>query len=252
MSEQFFTGLPAFTTLAILASVAFVAGVMRAFSGFGGGLLIAPIYSLFVSPSDVVVLVLVLNLLTTVQLLPDILPNVQWRTVLRLLVPAFVGVPIGVFFLHWLDPGLMRKAIALIVMSMAVLMLLGWRYRGRHSRLQDGIVGIFSGFLTSIGGVGGPPVILYLLSDTRLSGAAFRAISLMLFFLLQMLTLFQIGLTGAMNRHQAAYVLILLPVYVIAHWVGARAYRRYGQQQAQFKRLALWFLLLVGLLAFFV
>lgn len=241
-----------FLPLVLLSFVALLAGIMRGFSGFGGGLLIAPVYSLFLSPTDVVVLVMVLNLLTTVQLLPDVLRNVQWPTVLSLFATAFVGVPIGVAFLHLVDPVLMRRTIAAIVSCTAILLLLGWTYRGRRGRIQDGIVGLFSGVLTSIGGVGGPPVILYLLSDSRLPQHVFRAIVIMLFFLVQILTLTQIGLTGAMTLTQGAYVLILLPVYALAHWLGERAFHKYGHQQADFRRIALLSLLAVGLLAFVI
>lgn len=240
-------------TIVLLGFVALVAGIMRGFSGFGGGLLIAPVFSLFLTPTDVVVLVMVLNLLTTVQLLPEVLRNVQWGTVLSLAATAtFIGVPVGVAVLHRVDPVFMRRVIGAVVSGTAILLLLGWNYRGRRGRIQDGIVGIFSGLLTSIGGVGGPPVILYLLSDQRLSQHVFRAIIIMLFLLLQLVTLSQIGLTGALTLTQGTYVLILLPVYALAHWLGERAFLKYGHQQAQFRRVALWSLLVVGLLAFVI
>jgi uncharacterized membrane protein YfcA len=239
-------------SMMVLCIVALMAGIMRGFSGFGGGLLIAPVYSLFLKPTDVVVLVIVLNLLTTAQLLPDMLRNIRWPIVFRLLIPALIGVPVGVTMLHLVDPLFMRRTIAAIVTAMAVLLLLGWSYQGNRGRTQDCLVGLAGGFLTSIGGVGGPPVILYLLSDMKLPPHAFRAVTLMLFFLLQILTLAHIGMLGAITKTQGIYVLVLLPVYVLAHWLGASAYRRFGHQQEGFRRIALWFLLMVGGLAFFV
>src|SRR5690606_28012569 len=126
----------------LLGFMALVAGIMRGYSGFGGGLLIAPAYSLFLAPTDVVVLVMVLNLLTTVQLMPQVLRNVQWGPVFSLAVTAaFIGVPVGVAVLHRVDPVLMRRAIAAIVSVTAILLLLGWKYQGRRGRIQDGIVG---------------------------------------------------------------------------------------------------------------
>ncbi|MCX5565679.1 sulfite exporter TauE/SafE family protein [Alcaligenes phenolicus] len=239
--------------LTLLILVAMAAGVMRGFSGFGGGLLIAPVYSLFISPTDVVVLVMLLNLLTTVQLLPQVLRNVHWPTVFSLVITAaLLGVPIGVAVLHRVDPVLMRKAIAGIVCFTSVLLLWGWNYKGRRGRIQDGIVGFFCGLLTSIGGVGGPPIIIYLLSDTRLSQHAFRAIVIMLFLLLQVWTLAQFGMTGALTAEQGIYTLMLLPVYALAHWIGEKAFLRYGHQQAEFRRIALWCLMGVGLIAFVI
>jgi len=246
----FLDALPSVPVFAALCFVAFLAGVMRGFSGFGGGLLIAPAYSLFLSPTDVVVLVVVLNLLTTIQLMPDIVPSVKWPIIWRLFVPSLVGVPIGVAMLHTVDPMFMRKAIGLIVVSVALLMLRGWNYKGRRGKVQDILVGTSCGYLTSIGGIGGPPIILYLLSDKRLSAGDFRAICLMLFFMIQLLALAQIGFSGSITSTHGVYIAILLPVYIFAHWVGAVSYRySINGDQAQFKRISLWLLLLVGLTA---
>ena len=240
--------LPIFLTLCL---VAFIAGIMRGFSGFGGGLLIAPVYSLFMPPADVVVLVIGLNLLTTIQLLPSIVRAVDWSLVFRLFIPSMIGVPIGVALLHSVDAELMRKVVAFIVTAMASLMLLGWRYEGKRGRLQDGTVGLTSGLLTSIGGIGGPPTILYLLSDPRLSVEVFRTVCLMLFFLIQIFALAQIGFAGSLTQAQGGYILILLPAYVLAHWVGAVFFVRYvGHYQAQVRQISLWLLLFVGFVAF--
>jgi len=241
------------SAIVVLCVAALVAGIMRGFSGFGGGLLIAPAFSLFMSPTDVVVVVVLLNLLTTVQLLPEVLRNVHWGTVLRLAATAaLIGVPVGVATLHKVDPVMLRRTIGAIVFVTAILLLMGWNYRGRRGRIQDGVVGFFAGLLTSIGGVGGPPVILYLLTDQRLAQHVFRAIVIMLFLILQLVTLSQIGLVGAFTLTQGVYVLILLPVYVLAHWLGERAFLKYGEQRERFRRVALWSLLSVGLIALVV
>ena len=42
-----------------------LAGTIRSFSGFGGGLVLAPFFSFFMSPADLVVVVLLLNFVVT-------------------------------------------------------------------------------------------------------------------------------------------------------------------------------------------
>ena len=132
----------------------------------------APVFSLLMSPTDVVVLVLSLNLLTTFQMLPDALRNVDWRLVARLFVPSLLGLPIGLAMLHMVDPAVMRKTIAVIVILVALLMLAGWHYRGRRGLVQDTAAGALSGVMTAIAGIGGPPVILYIVGSLFANGRA--------------------------------------------------------------------------------
>lgn len=244
---------PPIGVFALLALITLLGGVMRGFSGYGSGLLMAPIFNLLLPPADVVVIILLLNLLTSVQMVPGFLKFVDWRLVLRLFVPALLGLPIGLVLLHSVNPVLMRRGVALLVVLVAVLMLAGWYYRGKRGLVQNALVGASSGFMTAIGGIGGPPIILYLLSDKSLSSSALRAASLTFFSLSQVATLVPLAATGAMTPHQIINTALLLPVAVLANYVGARLHRwSEGRNQALFRRVSLLFLLAVGLFTFLV
>lgn len=242
--------LPSAGVFTLLMFVAFLAGVLRGFSGFGAGLLIAPVFSFFVTPADIVVLIVVLNLCTTLQFLPDALKKVDWRLVLRLFLPSLVGIPLGIAFLQVVDPQVMRKVIGGVVTLMSALMLMGWYYDGKRGLIQDSAVGFTGGVLTSIGGIGGPPVILYLLSDRKLGIDVFRAVSFVLFLLIQSCTLVQIGIGPGITTPQWVLVLALLPAYVLAHFVGDFLFRYVsGTYERMVKRVSLITLLIIGLLA---
>ena len=45
-----------------LSLAVLIAGTVRSFTGFGGGLVLAPLFSLFMAPADMVVVVLLLAL----------------------------------------------------------------------------------------------------------------------------------------------------------------------------------------------
>src|SRR3546814_751022 len=136
---------------------------------FGASLRITSIGSLFVSYTTVRVVMLLFTLFTTIQYLPVALRIVDWRMGLRLFLPSLFGLPVGLATLHILDPVVMRKTVAVVVTVVAVLMLAGWYYKGRRGPLQDTLTGAVSGFMTAIAGIGGPPIILYLLSIPSLS-----------------------------------------------------------------------------------
>src|SRR3546814_226327 len=164
--------LPTWQVFLVLAAAVFTGCILRGFTGFGAGLLMAPIFSLLMPPANVLVLVLALSLLTSFQMLPDALQRVNWRLVLRLLIPSLFGLPIGLAMVQHVDPGIMRKTVSLMVVILALLMLAGWHYRGHRGLAQDALAGGLSGLMTAIAGIGGPPVVLYIdRKSTRLNSS---------------------------------------------------------------------------------
>lgn len=243
--------LPELSALTMLGAVTFFGCMMRAFSGFGAGLLMAPVFSLVLPPTDVVVIVLLLNLLTTIQMLPGALSRVDWPLVIRIFLPSLLGLPVGLAMLHLVDAAVMRRLVGTVVALAALLMLGGWYYRGRRGKLQDSITGALSGFMTAIGGIGGPPVILYLLSIPNIAPSVLRAVFLVFFSLVQIATLVPLAAVGHVGMQQAVYILVLLPVAVVASLVGAALHKwAMGKPQERFRQACLTLLLSIGILTF--
>lgn len=211
-------------TYVVLCAVTALAGIMRGFSGFGSGLLMAPVFSLVMPPTDVVVLILTLNLMTTFQLTREAVRFAQWPLVRRLFFPSLAGIPIGLGLIHFLEPSLIRKVIAALVIVLSLALLSGWRVKAQRSKVSDAATGLLSGALTSLAGIGGPPVILYLLSDKELSSRTTRATCLVFFFLAQIAILVPLGVNGAVGRQQILSMAILLPAYMLGNWLGLRAH----------------------------
>lgn len=245
--------LPSLDVFAYLSVVAFVAAAMRGFSGFGAGLLMAPLFSLVMEPLDVVALVLLLNLFSTFQMLPEALRHVDWRLVFRLFIPSLLGIPIGLVVIHSINPVLLRQIVALVVSLVAVIMLAGWHYDGRRGRVQDALAGSLSGVLTSIAGIGGPPIVLYLLSDRKLSVVVFRAVCIAYFLMVQVGALTPMLVAGSITPKHGFLVLAMLPLYGLATWLGTHLHHlSVGRYQAQARRVSLWMLLGIGLVTLFL
>ncbi len=209
---------------AALAVVTCVAGVMRGFAGFGSGLLMAPVFGLAMPPATVVLVILTLNLVTTVQIFREALRLVHWPLVLRLFIPSLAGIPIGLSLIHFLDPLLTRKLIAALVAVLTIALFRGWHYDGRRGRVSDAVTGLISSAMTSLAGIGGPPVILYLLSDRTQSHGSVRATCLVFFFLVQVAALVPLALGTTIGAQQGCAMLALLPAYVLGNWLGLRAH----------------------------
>lgn len=238
--------------IVLLLSVV-VAATMRAFSGFGAGLLLAPVFALYMNPVDVVAVVVMLNFVATFQLLPGMWKDIDWPLIWRMVPSALVGIPLGGLFLAGLDQETMRRIVAAVVIVLSLVLLAGWHYKGPRGRLQDIVAGVTSGMLTSIGGIGGPPFVLYMLSAPGFSPVAFRIFFTVFFALTQVATLFMLLLKGAMNPTQFAYVGTFLPVYVISTALGSYLFVKALTHHAdKIKRISLWLLLLIGVVTFVI
>lgn len=238
---------PSMSMLALLSVAVLITGTIRSFTGFGGGLLLAPLLSLFMSPSDMVVVVLLLNLLTSVQSVPGTWKTTDWKLVFSLSVPALFGVPLGVWLIQWLEPNLIRRLIGVIVAGVATIMLVGWQYNGKRGRVQDCVVGVTSGALTSIAGVGGPPLVLYLLSDKNISPVGLRSFFMMFFCFAQVSTLMYFLFQGMINQTQLMYSITFAPIYLVSTVLGTFLFMKAVKGSvALIKRFTLWFLLVVG------
>lgn len=242
------------TTLFFMLSVATAfAGILRGFSGFGGGLLLAPIYSLFMSPTSVVVVLLLLNLATTLYMLPWATRTVQWRIVFAMLVPGVLGVPLGLIFLHMVDATTLRRLVAVVVTLVSLALLFGWQYKGPRAWPQSCVAGLVSGYLTGMAGIGGPPVLLYLLSDHNSSPSSVRSVFIVYFGFVQVATLIPLVLIGSVTTTRMLHAGLLLPVYFIAIACGTIAHQRMaGVHDALIHTVSLLLLLATGVITFLV
>ncbi|AWB34597.1 sulfite exporter TauE/SafE family protein [Orrella marina] len=250
MWEQLF---PTFSMFLVMLLATIAAATMRAFSGFGAGLLLAPVLSLYLQPVDVVAVVVMLNFVSTFQMLPSMWKDIDWPLVWRMVPPALIGIPVGGVLLAGLDADLLRRIVAGVVVVLSLILLAGWHYKGARGRLQDTIAGVASGILTSIGGIGGPPFVLYMMSAKGFSPVAFRIFFTVFFAVTQIATLLMLLLKGSLRPTQFAYTGAFLPIYVLATAFGSYLFvRALATRADQIKRISLWFLLIVGVVTFII
>lgn len=143
----------------------FVAGIIRGYSGFGFAMVAVTSISLVLPPIQVVPLVLILEVIASLRLVPQIWRDIDWYSLRWLLAGSFVATPLGVFLLSIIPAAPMRISISLMVLIGSILLLRGWAWR----RMPGGSViltaGVVSGVLNGAAAIGGPPVILLYLSS---------------------------------------------------------------------------------------
>lgn len=228
----------------IAALIAFVAGMVRGFAGFGAAMVMTPVFSALYGPAFGVTLCLLMELAVVVPLLPEAVRQVDWRRIGLLAAAAAVGAPFGSLAMTHLAPEPMRWAISAIVLGAVVLLATGWRYHGRPVLAATLGAGTTSGFLNGFSGMAGPPIIFYYLAGKE-SAAQVRANLTTYFVFVDLIALVVFLARGLIGWSTVLHGLCLAPAVVAGGLVGQQLFPL--ASEGFYRRLALGLLVAIAL-----
>ena len=212
-------------TAVAICAIAFVSGTARGFSGFGSALIFMPLASSMAAPQLVAALLLIIDFVGAAPLVPNAWRQADRKATAVMVSGALVGVPIGTYFLSRLDPVTTRWIISGFVFALLLLLLSGWRYRGKdHAAISIGIGGL-SGFCSGLAQTGGPPIVGYWLGRPLASAIA-RANILLFFAASDFFSVVSYAFTGLITADAIKFSLLVGPVYGVGVWFGASLFGR--------------------------
>ncbi len=227
--------LPSSDLLVPLCLIAVLAGLVRGFSGFGTALVFMPLASTLVQPWQAVIILYIIDTVTTLPLIRNAVSRCAWREVAPLSIGAAMLVPIGAYFLTRADPTALRWALSGIALGAVALLGSGWRYQKEPSWRVSAIVGTLSGFLGGLCSFWGPPIAVFWLGGQSRPDVI-RANIIVFLAIMSCVSGVTYALHGLFNREMVAIALLLIPVYGAAVWAGARLFP-YASERA-FRRIA--------------
>jgi uncharacterized membrane protein YfcA len=208
-----------------ICAIAFVSGTARGFSGFGSALIFMPLASSIAAPRLVATLLLIIDFIAAAPLVPSAWKQADRKATAIMVCGALVGVPVGTYFLTRLEPVTTRWIISGFVLALLLLLLSGWRYRGKdHAAISVGIGGL-SGFCSGLAQTGGPPIVGYWLGRPIASTIA-RANILLFFGASDFFSVVSYSLSGLITADSLKFSLVVGPVYAIGVWFGASLFGR--------------------------
>src|SRR5690242_8955486 len=209
------------TTYAAIAicAIAFVSGTSRGFSGFGSALIFMPLASSIAAPKLVAALLLIIDLVAALPLLPNAWKQADRKATAVMAAGALIGVPVGTYLLTRLDPVTTRWIISCFVAALLVLLLSGWRYRGKEYAAISVGVGGLAGFCSGLAQTGGPPIVGYWLGRPIPSVIA-RANILLFFGFSDFFSAVAYAATGLITLDAIKFALVVGPVYACGVWFG--------------------------------
>jgi uncharacterized membrane protein YfcA len=208
-----------------ICAIALASGTARGFSGVGAALIFMPLASSMAAARLIAALLLIIDFAAAAPLVPNAWKHADRKATAVLVLGALVGVPFGTYFLSHLDPVTTRWIISAFVFALLMLLLSGWRYRGKdHPAISVGIGGL-SGFCSGLAQTGGPPIVGYWLGRP-ITPVIARANILLFFAASDFFSAVSYALTGLITADALRFSFLVGPVYAVGVWFGAALFGR--------------------------
>ncbi len=228
--------------LSIWAVVLF-ASVMRAFTGFGFALCAVPVFSLFLLPTQVVVLSASLTLSISLLSLRTYWGIVPLRPMVPLVAMALLGTAAGAALLSLISVTQFQLWVGLAVIMACCGLTFFRPGKRRLSPAVAGITGLVSGLMNGAFAIPGPPMIIYAMA-TEPQPRRSRALLMTFFLFSAVLALGSYGTAGFIGIQSMWHFLLAFPAMYAGDRLGYYLFQRFGD--VLYRRIALAVLLAVG------
>jgi uncharacterized protein len=228
----------------IVLAIVFAGGIVRGYTGFGSGLIMVPLFSLLWSPVDAVATTVALGQFAALQIAIKTVKITNWREVSPMIVALVFITPLGTFLLVSLDADLIKKIIAGLVLFITVISLRGWQYHGPRGKIPSFIAGAIASFINGVAAVGGPAIVLYLISlpdRPMIQRANIASVASLMGLAVLVFTL----LSGEVGFDVLRNMIIFALPYMFSTWCGIRLFMILPG--TAFRLIVLWILVCISI-----
>jgi len=236
MSPAEFAGV-----MAVVGCAAFVQKI----SGFGFGLIVVPLLSLFLAPQDGVIIATLLAMYTTSAQAWTEREHCDTKVVHRVFIGACVGMPFGLVIFVLGSANQLRLVVGIVVIIAGALLARGLTL-DHASRRDEFVLGAVSGVLNTSVSTNGPPLV-FLFQARGYEPSVFRGTISRVFVYSNIVSLALFVGAGKVRHDAAIAALVSVPVVLVLQWMGARvAPHVHGER---FRRLVLGLMFASGVSA---
>lgn len=221
------------TAYALAALGVLIAGISKGGFGAGVGFLATPLMALVISPTEAVAIMLPLLILIDQVGVASYWRKWSWAAVRPIILFGAVGILIGSLVFQFVSPDMLRLGLGVIAILFTLFQVAQARGRigagVRGGPVSGALLGIATGFTSTISHAGGPPVTAHLLS-LKLDKLTYQASSVLIFWAINLLKVGPFFAIGVLDGVSLWRSLSLAPFAVIGVLVGVWAHKRVPQE----------------------
>ena len=125
--------------LAVL--IAITAAALTSYVGFGGALIMVPLFTILFGPVDAIAITTLCSVLSLSPVVFKVARDVEWSQALPLSIGIIISNTVGVIFLTSADPSFVVFGIGLFVLVSGCILMSGFSYQGPRNRTTSVIFG---------------------------------------------------------------------------------------------------------------
>lgn len=209
--------------LIVLSSIVLIASVIRGYAGFGFSAIVVAGASLFLPTREVVPLVLILEVVASLQMAAQVWRQVNWKMVVSILAASVLFIPLGQYVLLWVEVELMRVIAAVLMLAAVLLIATGRSFPVKNVPRGWFLIGIVSGFMNGLLAMGGMWAMIFLLGS-GIKVATIRASLVALFFATDSYAVLTGSGQGLINSTIWVRSILALPALFLGVWIGSRTF----------------------------
>ena len=222
-----------------------VGSAIQAASGFGYGIFVMSVLPFFVPYGDALCAVGIIAIFTSIMIAARYRRFIDYRIVLVPVLTNFVFSAAGTYFLKNQADDFMKRVLGAVLIALSIyLLFLSDRVRVKANTATGIAAGALGGTLGSVFGMGGPPIVIYLLSAT-VATEAYLANLQLYFFLTNIYTSCVRAMNGLMNMNVLIYTACGCLGISFGARVGHAVFRRLDI--ASLRRMVYAFMIVTGM-----
>jgi len=200
----------------------FFSTFVQGFTSFGFSLVAIPLLTLFLDAKLIIIITVTYSLVINSIIIRRCYRDAKIKKILPLLISAIIFTFVGVSYLDVIDEYMLKMVIGVLLVVIGIINNFGIRFNPKKPEKYYLPVGAVSGVLNGVGGISGPPVLVFL-SNIDLSRSQFKATLSSYFLTLNIVAILTYTYKGFYTSENLKIIWTYLPHVVIGTAIGVYA-----------------------------
>jgi uncharacterized membrane protein YfcA len=215
--------------------------------GFAGALIALPILLLVLGLKDAIAYISIFYFFSSVYLIAQEWKYIDRKIIYKLALATILGVGLGIWVLAHGKPMFLKKGLGLFILLYVIYTIYTKDKVFKQPKLAF-LFGLAGGFFSGLFSTGGPLYVI-IVKNSAVTMKSFRATMLGILGLITAVRIPSLYTAGILNMEQLNYSLCIMPFFILAIYLGKKAYAKLNE--VVLKRGVLVLLFLSGIMLLF-